>query len=324
MNRVLAFRQRALGEKVITREVVSKFYLWKRTTEFREWRLRQTAKKTKTKKKKEVERLRQWDDEDEDLETETFLGYHNGSCEVCATGGKLLCCDGCARAYHFSCVQPPIMKVPAKGEDWFCSYCQQAFGGLTPKMVASDENEYCHVYARFPGVPRTLAEAVTDADSVEEDEDELDSDVEDDEEDADSESNDEHDGNTSDFPSAEELSPSSGNTRTDTDDESDSTSAKTPTSSPGTDRSKKYGKLRQNPEMEAPPALKPQTGTAVPHSRAASRAPSPIRTTVRSIDSSPAEVRRTPPVPAERPGSGRKRQRKTLVPRRIPPSRFDS
>lgn len=57
---------------MITREVVSKYYLWKRTPEFREWRLRQTVKKTK-KKKKEAELLRQWGDEsDEDSETKAF------------------------------------------------------------------------------------------------------------------------------------------------------------------------------------------------------------------------------------------------------------
>ncbi|KAG6584945.1 putative helicase [Phytophthora cinnamomi] len=172
--------KKALGKKVITREVVSKYYLWKRTPEFREWRLRQTVKRTK-KKKKEAALMRHWgDDSDEDSETKTFLGYHNERCELCATGGKLLCCDGCARAYHFSCVQPPITKIPRQDEDWFCAHCQKAFGGPKPKLMPS---EFGLASAPFPGVARSLSEAITDASSYEDEDDQ--SDYSDDDEDDD-------------------------------------------------------------------------------------------------------------------------------------------
>ena len=32
------------------------------------------------------------------------------------------CCDGCERAYHLSCVTPPIQAVP--DGKWHCSHCR--------------------------------------------------------------------------------------------------------------------------------------------------------------------------------------------------------
>ncbi|GMF36349.1 unnamed protein product [Phytophthora lilii] len=327
--------QQALGEKVITREVVRKYYLWKRTTEFKEWRRRQEAKKVK-KKKREAELLRQWgDDSDADPETEAFLGYHNAHCELCATGGKLLCCDGCARAYHFSCVQPPITKVPSKDEDWFCSYCQAAFGGPKPKLLPSEDNEYCLVCPPLPDVPRSLIEAVTDASSYEEeDEAEDNSDEEEgDEGSAGSEPNDDvastNDGDTSDFPSTEDLSPDTGNSGNITDDESENTSSKVPSPSDGgVDNSRSNNDTtpieRKPGELVAPRhqagAEIQKTGLSVGSSQPAVYTAVPHRST----EPSPVGARRVPPTQLERPGSGRKRHRKTLVPRRIPPSHFDS
>ncbi|KAI9987000.1 hypothetical protein PInf_026106 [Phytophthora infestans] len=143
--------KQSLGEKAITCEVVSKYYLWKRTDDFKEWwRQQKTMKRRKT--KKEAERLRQWADES-DSDTDAFLGYHNRHCELCATGGSLLCCDGCPRAYHISCAQPPITKL-RKDEDWFCSHCQEEFGGSKPKLTSSDQSEHCMTYAIPPGLQR--------------------------------------------------------------------------------------------------------------------------------------------------------------------------
>ncbi|KAG7397176.1 hypothetical protein PHYBOEH_001170 [Phytophthora boehmeriae] len=71
--------KKALGHKVLTREVVSKYYLWKSTEGFQEWRRRQKAKK-----KKEVERL-YWG-EDLESEKEARPNYHHDRCELCSTG----------------------------------------------------------------------------------------------------------------------------------------------------------------------------------------------------------------------------------------------
>ncbi|KAL8841469.1 MAG: hypothetical protein Q9170_000932 [Blastenia crenularia] len=48
-------------------------------------------------------------------------GVNSDECSACGGTGKLLCCDGCTRSYHFTCVDPPQEKVP-DGE-WFCHAC---------------------------------------------------------------------------------------------------------------------------------------------------------------------------------------------------------
>ncbi len=45
------------------------------------------------------------------------------NCAACSGGGKLLCCDGCERAFHFSCLEPPLdSEIEPEGE-WFCTKC---------------------------------------------------------------------------------------------------------------------------------------------------------------------------------------------------------
>ncbi|CAN6458271.1 unnamed protein product [Victoria cruziana] len=47
--------------------------------------------------------------------------YH--TCGVCELGGELLCCDGkgCTRAYHLSCLDPPLADTPPGS--WHCLWC---------------------------------------------------------------------------------------------------------------------------------------------------------------------------------------------------------
>ncbi|NXX15648.1 AIRE regulator, partial [Podargus strigoides] len=42
-------------------------------------------------------------------------------CAVCGDGGELICCDGCPRAFHLSCLVPPLPRVPSG--TWRCSSC---------------------------------------------------------------------------------------------------------------------------------------------------------------------------------------------------------
>lgn len=46
---------------------------------------------------------------------------HNEVCEVCETGGDLLCCETCTLVYHLSCLRPKITTIP-KGS-WSCVNC---------------------------------------------------------------------------------------------------------------------------------------------------------------------------------------------------------
>ncbi|KAL8704190.1 MAG: hypothetical protein Q9201_002651 [Fulgogasparrea decipioides] len=42
-------------------------------------------------------------------------------CSACGGTGQLLCCDGCTRSYHFTCVDPPRDRAP-EGQ-WYCQAC---------------------------------------------------------------------------------------------------------------------------------------------------------------------------------------------------------
>ena len=45
-------------------------------------------------------------------------------CSACGASGRLLCCDGCIRAFHFMCLDPPMLEnAPPEGL-WFCFNCE--------------------------------------------------------------------------------------------------------------------------------------------------------------------------------------------------------
>ena len=49
-------------------------------------------------------------------------------CEACelatwVDGNELLLCDGCPRAYHLRCLDPPLESVPV--DDWICPSCKE-------------------------------------------------------------------------------------------------------------------------------------------------------------------------------------------------------
>lgn len=49
---------------------------------------------------------------------------NNDFCESCGGSGYLLCCDGCERSFHFSCLDPPISQDASElDEPWFCFKC---------------------------------------------------------------------------------------------------------------------------------------------------------------------------------------------------------
>lgn len=48
----------------------------------------------------------------------------NDSCAACGGAGFLLCCDGCDRSFHFSCLDPPIDQDQVFESQWFCSRCE--------------------------------------------------------------------------------------------------------------------------------------------------------------------------------------------------------
>ncbi|ETL26973.1 hypothetical protein L916_19451 [Phytophthora nicotianae] len=103
---------------VATRELVSKFYLWKKTPEYEKWHDGQREKK----RKREAKRIAQ---------QRPAADQHMEFCGICLKGGKLLCCDGCERAYHLNCVRPALLDVPEG--DWFCSHCRDVSPAKKPE-----------------------------------------------------------------------------------------------------------------------------------------------------------------------------------------------
>lgn len=43
-------------------------------------------------------------------------------CSACGGSGRLLCCDGCIRSFHFKCLDPPVNSEPEG--TWLCFVCQ--------------------------------------------------------------------------------------------------------------------------------------------------------------------------------------------------------
>lgn len=48
---------------------------------------------------------------------------HNYECDECGEEGTLLLCDGCVRAYHKECLDPPLKRTP-RGK-WYCAICKE-------------------------------------------------------------------------------------------------------------------------------------------------------------------------------------------------------
>ncbi|KAM4727908.1 autoimmune regulator [Anableps anableps] len=55
-------------------------------------------------------------------ETNAIMIHSNDDeCAVCKDGGELICCDGCPRAFHLTCLNPPLASIPSGS--WQCEWC---------------------------------------------------------------------------------------------------------------------------------------------------------------------------------------------------------
>ncbi|CAJ0651317.1 6577_t:CDS:2 [Entrophospora sp. SA101] len=44
-------------------------------------------------------------------------------CNTCGNGGQLMCCDSCPRAFHFTCLVPPLDIDNTPQGNWYCRVC---------------------------------------------------------------------------------------------------------------------------------------------------------------------------------------------------------
>ncbi|XP_061587103.1 autoimmune regulator [Cololabis saira] len=64
---------------------------------------------------------------------------NDDECAVCRDGGELICCDGCPRAFHLTCHDPPITSIP--NGSWKCEWCHghnvNRYNALVPLQAIS-------------------------------------------------------------------------------------------------------------------------------------------------------------------------------------------
>ncbi|XP_049603420.1 autoimmune regulator isoform X1 [Syngnathus scovelli] len=73
--------------------------------------------------------------------------HHNDDeCAVCRDGGELICCDGCPRAFHLTCLDPPLASVPSGS--WCCKDCSGTGHQVQKSQHAlqwADSCGFCHL-----------------------------------------------------------------------------------------------------------------------------------------------------------------------------------
>ncbi|CAG8708799.1 15880_t:CDS:2, partial [Cetraspora pellucida] len=63
-----------------------------------------------------------------------YTQNNHDQCDACGYGGRLMCCDACPKAFHFTCLVPPLdVDNPPKG-NWYCRECKS--DRASPSMPA--------------------------------------------------------------------------------------------------------------------------------------------------------------------------------------------
>jgi len=54
------------------------------------------------------------------IDTKEFLDQHDDACDVCMSGGELICCLTCSLVFHKECIRPVLKSIPS---NWMCPHC---------------------------------------------------------------------------------------------------------------------------------------------------------------------------------------------------------
>jgi len=82
----------------------------------------------------------------DDSATAEYLGNDGNQyfCEACQSFGDVVCCDGCPKVYHRSCLSegtPARVSLENDEEPWYCPYCLQDASGEQSNVEKSDKKE---------------------------------------------------------------------------------------------------------------------------------------------------------------------------------------
>lgn len=84
---------------------------------------------------------------------------NNDYCTACGGPGYLLCCDGCDRSFHFTCLDPPYDEDRQFEKQWYCSECEAQRDTLDrppPGLFADLEYNLVKVNTKAFELPRFI------------------------------------------------------------------------------------------------------------------------------------------------------------------------
>uniref|UniRef100_A0AAY4F0E5 Autoimmune regulator n=1 Tax=Denticeps clupeoides TaxID=299321 RepID=A0AAY4F0E5_9TELE len=78
---------------------------------------------------------------------------NDDECAMCKDGGDLLCCDGCPKSFHLSCLVPPLTSIPSGS--WCCQSCNGQKSSTSSQVSASSSSNVDFSFTSLSSVMET-------------------------------------------------------------------------------------------------------------------------------------------------------------------------